>query len=58
VAREALASLGRGPLMIPGRFNRIASQAMRRLLPRRLTIRIMGGQTRHLARPTDEPGRR
>ncbi len=49
VAREALASLGRGPLMIPGRFNRFASQAMRRLLPRRLAIRIMGGQTRHLA---------
>jgi hypothetical protein len=59
VAREALASLGRGPLMIPGGFNRLASQAMRRLLPRRLTIRIMGGQTRHLAtRPTDEPGSR
>jgi len=48
VAREALASLGRGPLMIPGRFNRLASQLMRRLLPRRMTIRIMGGQTRHL----------
>ena len=49
VAREALASLGRGPLVIPGRFNRIASQLMRRLLPRRAAIRIMGGQTRHLA---------
>ena len=49
VAREALASLGHGPLMIPGRFNRLASQLMRRLLPRRMTIRIMGGQTRHLA---------
>ena len=49
VAREALASLGHGPLMIPGRFNRFASQLMRRLLPRRMTIRIMGGQTRHLA---------
>jgi short-subunit dehydrogenase len=49
VAREALAALGRGPLMIPGRFNRFASQLMRRLLPRRATIRIMGGQTRHLA---------
>jgi len=49
VAREALARLGRGPFMIPGRFNRFASQLMRRLLSRRLTIRIMGGQTRHLA---------
>jgi len=53
VAREALASLGQGPLMIPGRFNRFASQLMRRLLPRRMTIRIMGGQTRHLATRPD-----
>jgi len=53
VAREALSSLGHGPLMIPGRFNRLASQLMRRLLPRRLTIRIMGGQTRHLATRPD-----
>jgi len=50
VAREALASLAHGPLMIPGRFNRFASQLMRRLLPRRATIRIMGAQTRHLSR--------
>ena len=48
VAREALARLARGPLMIPGRFNRFASQLMRRLLSRRATIRIMGAQTRHL----------
>ena len=48
VAREALARLGRGPSMIPGRFNRFASQLMRRVLSRRATIRIMGGQTRHL----------
>ena len=54
VAREALSSLGRGPLMIPGRFNRLASQLMRRLLPRRATIRIMGGQTRHLASRSDQ----
>jgi hypothetical protein len=54
VAREALACLGHGPLMIPGRFNRFASQLLRRLLPRRATIRIMGGQTRHLA---TRPGR-
>ena len=48
VAREALASLGRGPSMIPGRFNRLASQLMRRVLSRRATIRIMGAQTSHL----------
>jgi hypothetical protein len=39
--------------VIPGRFNRIASQLLRRLLPRRTTIRIMGGQTRHLATRPD-----
>jgi short-subunit dehydrogenase len=50
VAREALARLGRGPSMIPGRFNRIASQLMRRLLSRRATIRLMGSQTRGLTR--------
>ena len=52
VAHEALAHLARGPAMIPGRFNRFASQLMRRMLSRRTTIRIMGGQTRHLARPS------
>ena len=50
VASEALARLAQGPSMIPGRFNRFASQLMRRLLSRRATIRIMGAQTRHLAR--------
>jgi short-subunit dehydrogenase len=48
VAHEALARLGAGPAMIPGRFNRFASQLMRRLLSRRATIRLMGGQTRRL----------
>jgi short-subunit dehydrogenase len=48
VAREALAGLAHGPLLIPGRFNRLASQLMRRLLPRRTMIRIMAAQTRHL----------
>lgn len=49
VAEEALAHLGNGPLRIPGRFNRLASQLMRRLLPRRTTIRLMGAQTRRLS---------
>jgi short-subunit dehydrogenase len=48
VAREALAKLGAGPSMIPGRFNRFASQLMRRLLPRRAAIRLMGAQTQKL----------
>lgn len=48
VAEEALARLGRAPLAIPGRVNRVASQLMRRLLSRRATVRLMGAQTRRL----------
>lgn len=48
VAGEALTHLGRSPSMIPGRFNRFASQIMRRLLSRRAAIRLMGAQTRRL----------
>ena len=48
VAREALARLGRGPAMIPGRFNRFASQLLRRVLSRRAAIRLMGAQTGRL----------
>jgi len=51
VAAEALAALGRGPLMIPGTFNRFASFLMRRLMPRTATIAIMGDQTRKLHLP-------
>lgn len=51
VAREALAALGRGPLLIPGRFNRFASFLLRRVLPRRTTVALMGQQTRKLQRP-------
>lgn len=47
VARETLENLHKGPFLIPGRFNRLAS-LMLRFLPRRMTIRIMGGQTRKL----------
>ena len=49
VAREALAKLGRAPSMIPGRFNRFASQLLRRVLPRRAAIRLMGAQTRRMS---------
>lgn len=56
VAEEALAHLGKGPLRIPGRFNRVASQLLRRLLPRSTTIRLMGAQTRRLtATPSPRP---
>jgi len=42
VAREAVRALGRRMIVIPGSFNRAVSFLMRRLLPRRTTVRIMG----------------
>lgn len=44
VVDEALAALGRGPLLIPGAFNRFASFLLRRLMPRTSTIKVMGAQ--------------
>lgn len=52
VVSEALDALARGPVLIPGVFNRFASFLMRRLLPRRTTIQIMGNQTRKLQLPS------
>jgi short-subunit dehydrogenase len=48
VVFETLNALAAGPVLIPGAFNRFASFLMRRLLPRRATIKIMGDQTRKL----------
>lgn len=50
VAREALASLGRGPSMIAGRWNRLATLAMEKLLPRRTAIETLGRSTRAMFR--------
>lgn len=50
VVREALDALGKGPMLIPGRFNRFASLLLR-FLPRRATIQIMANQTRKLQLP-------
>jgi len=46
VAAEALACLGKTPSAIAGRGNRLVSLLMHRLLPRRLSIEIMGRATR------------
>jgi uncharacterized protein len=46
VVAETLAALGKHPSFIPGRGNRLADFALRRLLPRRATIVIMGRVTR------------
>jgi len=48
VVEEALEALGRAPSMIPGRVNRLVSFILRRLLPRRSAIRVLGDQTRKL----------
>ena len=50
VVAQTLAALGSGPLLIPGAFNRLASFVLRRLLPRRVAITLMGTQTRKLLR--------
>jgi short-subunit dehydrogenase len=48
VAEGAVEALGKGPMFIPGRFNRFASLLMRRLMSRKQTIAMMGAQTRRL----------
>ncbi len=45
VASQTLAALGRGPRVVPGLMNRIASFAMGRVLPRKLAIRLMAANT-------------
>lgn len=42
VAERTLAALGRGPVVIPGATNKLASQLLRRLLSRKSAIGIMG----------------
>jgi short-subunit dehydrogenase len=48
VAERALSALGRGPSVVPGALNRLAAFLFGRLLPRRVSIRIMGRATRRL----------
>jgi short-subunit dehydrogenase len=52
VAEEALAALGGPPSMVPGVINKMASQLLRRLLPRRSAVKIMGAETAKLNRST------
>ena len=46
VAREALEALGRRPVVVTGRGNRIASFVMRRAFTRRLAVAAMGREMR------------
>ena len=50
VAEHALEQLGRGPTTIPGSFNRVVSFVLRRFLPRRTAVSIMGRETAKLGR--------
>lgn len=50
VVEEALAALGGPPSMVPGVANKLASQLLRRLLPRRSAVKIMGAETAKLNR--------
>jgi short-subunit dehydrogenase len=56
VAKETLAALGktRG-MFVPGGFNRFAQWLLSRLLPRRIAVGIMGGETRKLLRDKSMP---
>jgi short-subunit dehydrogenase len=45
VVAQALAALGHGPVVIPGRVNRMASAVMTRVLPKRRAIKIMATNT-------------
>jgi short-subunit dehydrogenase len=51
VVEAALCALGRKPVVIPGRLNRVANVFMTRMLPRRQAIAIMAGNTAGLAPP-------
>ena len=63
VVAEALASLGQGPTLVSGFWNRATSLLLSRLLPRRWAVRSMGsgmartypGQHRHLGPLSSDP---
>ena len=56
VVTEALAALGRQPVVIPGRANRFGAFILGRVLSKKRAIRMMGRIARRLAPP--EQGRR
>ena len=52
VAQQTLAALGRGPRVVPGLLNRLASVVTGRVLPRRAAIRLMAANTKDLVANT------
>lgn len=57
VVERALRALGRGPVVIPGLVNRLATGVMIRLLPRRAAIAILARSTLSLADIRETKGR-
>ncbi len=51
VAEQALRALGRRPMMVPGRVNRLADFFLNRLLSRKAAVTIMGASTSGLVQP-------
>jgi len=58
VVRETLAALGRRPVVIPGRTNRLAAFLMERLLPRRAAVERVSAATRAMYPGSGPPGSR
>ena len=58
VARATLAALGRRPVVIPGRLNRLAAVLTERLLPRRAAVARVSAATRAMYPASDPPGSR
>ncbi len=58
VVREALAGLGRRPVVIPGLLNRVAAFATQRLLPRRSAVALVSASTRAMYPPAPTESRR
>lgn len=48
VADEVLAALSRGPVVVPGRANRLTAILTSRILPRRHAVRLIGATTRRM----------
>lgn len=48
VVKAALGALGKGPSVVPGLGNRLATLFMGHLLPRRIAVQLMGSTTRRL----------
>jgi hypothetical protein len=48
VANEVLTALARGPVVVPGRMNKLTAVLTSRILPRRRAVRLIGATTRKM----------